>query len=204
MVKTLGDITQELNEKVLTPAKAEAEEIIRNAEEQAASIMAEAEAAAEKIRSDAKAEAENTLKQLHVDMDRAARDFIITVQEKLEEAVVIPVVNWEVREAMKDTAFLERIIEMLLEEFLKGGSREQQVEILLPEQAQAELEAWFNEKFRDKVDSRDLVVDFADGITFGFHVSAKRKGAYLNFSTGLVEAFGNFCSPRFREHFFAH
>ncbi len=204
MVKTLGDITQELNEKVLAPAKAEADEIVRGAEEQAAAIVAEAEAAAEKMKADARAQAENTLKQLNVDMDTAARDFIITVQEKLEAAVVIPVVNWEVKEAMNDTAFLQSMIELVLEEFLKNGAREQQIEMLLPEQKQAELEAWFIEKFRDKVDNRELVVNFADGVTFGFHISAKRKGAYLNFSSGLVEAFGNFCSPRFREHFFAH
>ncbi len=204
MAKTLGDITQELNEKVLAPARAEAEEMVGGARKEAASIVAEAQAAAEKIRADARAEAEETMKRLHADMDRAARDFVLTVQEKLEAAVVIPVVNWEVREAMNDAAFLQRIIELFLREFLKEGLREQRVEVLLPEEKRAELEAWFNEKFRDRVDSRELEVDFSDGITFGFDVSYKRKGPYLNFSTGLVEAFGNFCSPRFREHFFTH
>lgn len=204
MAKTLGDITQELNEKVLAPAKAEADEIVRDAREQAAAIVAEANAAADKMRSDARAVAENTLKQLQVDMDTAARDFIIMVQEKLEAAVVLPVVNWEVKESLGDTDFLKRIIEMLLEEFLERGGEEQPVEMLLPLQYQEQLEAWFMERFREKADVGDLVVNFSDGITFGFQVSWKRKGAYLNFSSGLVEAFADFCSPRFRKHFFPH
>jgi vacuolar-type H+-ATPase subunit H len=189
MAKTLGDITQELNEKVLTPAKAEADEIIRKAREQAAAIVTEAQATAEKARTDAKTEAENVRKQLQVDMDTAARNFIIMVQEKLEAAVVAPVVEGEIKAALSDVGFLKRMIEILLTEFLKNRSKEQPLEILLPKQNQAELES--------------LVVQFTDKITYGFHIGVKGKGAYFNFSSGLVEAFSNFCSPRFRKHFFA-
>jgi vacuolar-type H+-ATPase subunit E/Vma4 len=202
MAKTLGDITQELNEKVLTPAKAEADEIIRKAREQAAAIMTEAQAAAEKARTDAKTEAENVRKQLQVDMDTAARNFIIMVQEKLEAAVVSPVVEGELKAVLSDAGFLKRMIEILLTEFLKNRSKEQPMEILLPEKNRSELEAWFREKFQEKA-AGALVVQFTDKITYGFHIGVKGKGAYFNFSSGLVEAFSNFCSPRFRKHFFA-
>jgi V/A-type H+-transporting ATPase subunit E len=202
MAKTLGDITQELNEKVLTPAKAEADEIVRKAREQAASIMAEAKAAAEKARADAKTDAENVRKQLQVDMDTAARNFIIMVQEKLEAAVVAPVVDGEIKAALGDTGFLKRMIEILLAEFLKSRSAEKPLEILLPKQNQTELESWFQEKFREKA-AGSLVVQFTDKITFGFQIGLKGQGAHFNFSSGLVEAFSNFCSPRFRKHFFA-
>ena len=202
MAKTLGDITQELNDKVLAPAKAEAAEIVRSAKEQAAAIVAEAQAAAEKAGTAAKTDAENVRRQLQVDMDTAARNFIIMVQEKLEAAVVAPVVEGEVQKALDDEAFLKRIIEILLIEFLKNQSKAQPIEILLPKQNQTELEAWFREKFRDKA-AESLVVKFTDKITFGFNIGVKDQGAYFNFSSGLVEAFSNFCSPRFRKHFFA-
>lgn len=202
MAKTLGDITQELNEKVLAPAKAEAAEIVRSAREQAAAIVTEAQAAAEKVGAVAKTDAENVRKQLQVDMDTAARNFIIMVQEKLEAAVVAPVVEGEVQKALGDAGFLKRMIEILLTEFLKSQSKAQPLEILLPKQNQTELEAWFREKFRDKA-AESLVVQFTDKITFGFLIGVKGQGAYFNFSSGLVEAFSNFCSPRFRKHFFA-
>ena len=202
MAKTLGDITQELNEKVLAPAKAEAEKLVSDAKAQAAAIVTEAQAAAEKARAAAKADAENVRKQLQVDMDTAARNFIIMVQEKLEAAVVDPVVEGEIKAALGDAAFLKRIIEILLTEFLKNQSKEQPLEILLPKQNQAELESWFREKFKEKA-AGSLVVHFTDKITFGFQIGVKGQGAYFNFSSGLVEAFSNFCSPRFRKHFFA-
>jgi hypothetical protein len=202
MAKTLGDITQELNEKVLAPAKAEAAEIVRNAKEQAAAIVAEAQSAAEKSRTAAKADAENVQKQLQVDMDTAARNFVIMVKEKLEAAVVVPVVEGEIKAAVGDAGFLKRMIEVLLTEFLKSQSKEQPLEILLPKQNQAELETWFQQKFQEKA-AGSLVVQFTDKISFGFHVGIKGQGAYFNFSSGLVEAFSNFCSPRFRKHFFA-
>lgn len=117
MAKTLGDITQELSEKVLAPARAEADELVRSAREQAAAIVAEAGANAEKTRAAAKSEAEKVLKQMQVDMETAARNFIIMVKEKLEAAVVTPVVEGEIRALLNDKGFLEHILEIVLAEF---------------------------------------------------------------------------------------
>jgi len=201
MAKTLGDITRELSEKVLTPAKAEASAIVESAREQAAAIIAEAKAAAEKMQAAAAKEADDVRKQLQVDMDTAARNFIIMVREKLEAAVTAPVVEQEVKAALDDPEFLKRMIEILLTEFLKHQGREQPLEILLPEKNRSELEAWFVEKFREKA-AGPLVVQFSDKVTFGFHFKVGDRGSYYNFSSGLVEAFATFCSPRFRKHFF--
>jgi len=202
MAKTLGDITRELNEKVLAPAKAEAEELIRRAREDAAAIVAEAEAAAGKIKKTADDDADNTRRQLQVDMDTAARNFIVMVQEKLESAVVVPVVEDRIREALKDNDFLKKIIEILLAGFVKAGSKEHRLEILLPQKNQKELDAWFKGRFSDKL-AEPLTVQFTDKISFGFLMGEQGKGAHFNFSNGLVEAFSIFCSPRFRKHFFA-
>jgi len=202
MAKTLGDITQELNEKVLAPAKAQADDTVRKAREEAASLLAAAKAEAEKIMAKAKAEAEKTQKQFQVDMDTAARNFIIMVQEKLETAVVAPVVEGQVKTALNEKDFLKKMIEILLTEFVKGDHKEHNIEILLPKQNQAELDAWFTEKFKEKA-TGSLSVQFTDKISFGFQIGEKGHGSYFNFSSGLVEAFSNFCSPRFRKHFFA-
>jgi hypothetical protein len=135
-------------------------------------------------------------------MDTAARNFVIMVQEKLEAAVVMPVVEGQIKAVLGDPAFLKRMIEILLAEFLKQQGQEKPLEILLPEKSRTELEAWFMEKCREKA-AGSLVVQFTDKITFGFHIGAQGQGAHFNFSTGLVEAFAAFCSPRFRKHFFS-
>jgi len=202
MAQTLGDITQELSEKVLAPAKAEAADILAGARQQAEVILAEAREAAEKVKGSAAKEAENLRKQLDVDLDTAARNFIIMVQEKLEAAIVAPVVEGELKAAFSDADFLKKMIEIILVEFPKCQGREQVLEVMLPEKQRAELETWLLGKFREKA-AGHLVVQFSDKISFGFNVGVAGAGSHFNFSSGLVEAFSTFSSPRFRKHFFA-
>jgi len=202
MSKTLGDITEELNEQVLVPAKAEAEIIVSAAMEKAEAIVTEAQAEAAKLRADARADAEKIRQQLDVDMEVAARDFIIMVENRLEEAVMVPVVDLEIRETLDQPEFIERLIEKLMDEFIRSQLRERRLEVLLPEKYQAELETWFLKKFREKC-AGSLEVHFTDKITFGFHAGISDQSSYLNFSSGVVEAFTEFLSPRFRKYFFA-
>lgn len=58
-------------------------------------------------------------------MDTAARNFIIMVQEKLEAAVIAPVVERQIKAALADTNFLKRMIEILLTEFVNNRNKEQ-------------------------------------------------------------------------------
>mgnify|MGYP001141627872 CR=1 FL=1 len=58
MTKTLGDITSELTAKVLSPAKAEAEQILREARGEAEKIVTAARDEASKMREAAGQEAE--------------------------------------------------------------------------------------------------------------------------------------------------
>jgi hypothetical protein len=45
-------------------------------------------------------------------------------------------------------------------------------------------------------------VHFSDKISFGFKLGVQGSGPQFNFSDGLVEAFVQFCSPRFRRYFY--
>ncbi|MCF8054426.1 MAG: hypothetical protein K9K75_04315 [Deltaproteobacteria bacterium] len=199
MAMTLGDITQELNEKVLAPAKAEAAELVASATKEAASILEQAKAEALKIRQDAKSEADRINAQMQVEMETAARNFIIMVHERLEATVVPSVVHTEIKATLCNTDFLKNVIEKLLVEFAKG--HQTSLDILLPNEIREEMTEWFLAKFREKMGSK-LTVHFSDKVEFGFHLGAgDGKKAYFNFGTGLVEAFSAFCSPRFREYF---
>jgi V/A-type H+-transporting ATPase subunit E len=202
MAKTLGDITSELTEKVLAPAKAEAENLLGAARAEAGSIVAAAEAEARQIREAARRDAENLKKQMNVDLDTAARNFLIMVEERLERAVVDPVIEENLKPLLSDREFLARMIEELLAGFGRTNGQEHRIEVLLPEARRAELETWFMQKFRDRA-SRPLDIRFTDKISFGFKIGAAGTGTHINFSDGLVQVFSEFCSPRFRKHFFA-
>lgn len=200
--KTLGDITNELTERVLTPAKEESERLLKEAQAKAERIIADAEAEAARIRDTAKNEADQIYKQMDVDLKTAARNFILLFQERLEEAIAHPTIEEEIKNALKDSEFLKHIIEIALREFIRLEGVENQIEILLPEKEKEELGAWFVEKFHEKA-FRNISVHFTDKVSFGFKMGLEDSGSHFNFGEGLVEAFIEFCSPRFRKYFFA-
>ena len=177
-------------------------DLAKAARADAGKIVATAEADAQRIRETAKREAENLRKQMNVDLDTAARNFLITVEERLERAVVDPVIEENLKPLLTDREFLAKMVEELLVGFTKNQGNEHHIEILLPESKRAELEAWFIQKFRDRA-SQPLDIRFTDKISFGFKIGVAGTGTHINFSDGLVQVFSEFCSPRFRKHFFA-
>jgi vacuolar-type H+-ATPase subunit E/Vma4 len=202
MTKTLGDITNELRERILSPAKAESEQILREARDEAKRVVTDAEREGSRIREAARKEAEAVLKQMETDMNTAARNFILLVQEQLEKAIVQPSVEAELKPLLEDPEFLKKIIEELIGGFCRLHGEESKLEILLPEKSKEKLGRWFVEKFRQKM-TTPIVVHFTDRVSFGFKIGFEGTGSYFNFGEGLVEAFTEFCSPRFRGHFFA-
>ncbi len=201
MTKTLGEITGELTEKVLAPAKAEAENILKLARLDAEKMMTASKEEAERILGAARREADNHRKQMTVDLETAARNFLIMVEERLEKAIVDPEIESALRPLLSDREFLGKMIEDLLAGFNHHGGQEHRIELLLPETQRAQLEAWFIEKFRNRA-IHPVTIQFTDKISFGFKLGTGGTGTHINFSDGLVQVFSEFCSPRFRKHFF--
>jgi hypothetical protein len=129
---------------------------------------------AEKIKQTAGKEAEETRKQMETDLDTAARNFVIMVQERLEKTIVEPTIEEEVRKSFSDDKFLQKMIEILIVQFTK---------------------------VRKKAEA-PLVVQFTDKTSFGFKIGIEGTGQHFNFGDGLVEVLLGFCSPRFRKYFF--
>lgn len=201
MAKTLGDITGELTEKVLEPAKAEADLLRKNARAEADQIVAAAQKEAQKTLVQAKRDIENLKRQMDVDLETAGRNFLILLEERLESAVVNPVVEEALRPVLEDRAFMEKMILDILAAYAKQAGKEHHIEILLPADQKDELESWFRDKFRNKM-ANPLDVRFTDKISFGFKIGVAGRGSHINFSEGLVEVFSDFLSPRFRKYFF--
>lgn len=201
MTRTLGDITNELKNKVLDPAKEEAERMVSEARSQADAIVRDAKREATRIKDDARQQAQISLKQMEIDMDTAARNFILLAQERLEKAIVRPVVEEEIKSVLDNKDFLSSIIEILITEFSRTHGKENKIEILLPSRHKEVLEEWFVNKFLQKATS-GVVIHFSDKVAFGFKLGFGETGTFFNFGEGFVEVFSEFCSPRFRKHFF--
>lgn len=202
MTRTLGDITKELKDGIIEPAKGQAEKILTDAKLEAEAVKAQARKQAEETVSRAKSEAELIKKQMEADMDTAARNFLLKVQEELEASVVSPVLSEEIRKTVSAHGFLPKMIEQVLASYAKAAGEEARIELLLPEKQKKELEAWFLNKSSHKL-LGNVEVHFTDQISFGFKLGLQGSGNQFNFSDGLTEALADFCSPRFRKHFFS-
>ena len=202
MTKTLGDITKELKDGIIEPAKGQADKILADARLEAAAIKTQARKQADETVSQAKASAGLIKKQMEADMDTAARNFLLKVQEELEASVVSPVLSEEIRKTVSAHGFLPKMIEQVLASYAKVAGEEARIELLLPEKQRKELEAWFLNKSSQKMLGH-VDIRFTDQISFGFKLGLQGSGNQFNFSDGLAEALSDFCSPRFRKHFFA-
>jgi vacuolar-type H+-ATPase subunit H len=200
MSRTLGDITKELRDGIIGPAQQEAARIIADGRKQAEALVSQARQEAGQITAGSRQEAERTRQQMEADLETAARNFMIKLQEELEASVVGPVLDQELRQAVEKPGFLPRVLEEVLAAFAKSAGDEARLELLLPEKSRKELEAWFLEKCSRKMQGH-VDVHFTDKINFGFKLGVQGSGAQFNFSDGLTEAFAQFCSPGFRRYF---
>lgn len=201
MTRTLGDITGELKDRIIEPSKQEAERMLAEARVQSQDIISQARQQAEEILARARESAGQTRAQMESDLDTAARNFMLKVQESLEGVVIGPVLKEELRKAVDSPGFLPKMLEQILAAFGQEGGEQSRIELLLPEKQKKELEAWCLQKCNHKMLSH-VDVRFTDQISFGFKLGVEGSGSHFNFSEGLVEAFSEFCSPRFRRHFY--
>jgi len=201
MTRTLGDITSELKETIIEPSKQEAERILAEARAQSENIISQARQQAEDIQSQARENAGQIRAQMESDMNAAARNFMLKVQESLEGAVIAPTLKEELLRAVDSPGFLPKMLEQILTAFGRKDGEQSRIELLLPEGQKKELEAWCLKKCSQKMLSH-VDIRFTDKITFGFKLGVEGSGSHFNFSDGLVEAFSEFCSPRFRQHFY--
>lgn len=201
MTRTLGDITKELKDGIIGPAEQEAARVLAEGQKKAEALLDQARQEAEQIMAEARQKADRNRQQMESDLEAAARNFLIKLQEKLESSVVPPVLDQEIRRAVEAPGFLPSVLEEVLAAFSRAAGEESRLELLLPENRQKELEAWFLEKCSRKMQGH-VDVHFSDKISFGFKLGVQGSGPQFNFSDGLVEAFSQFCSPRFRRYFY--
>ncbi len=202
MTRTLGDITSELKEKFIMPAKEEAKGIIDEARAQASQILREARQEAEEIRSKSIEDSDEAKKKMDADMQVAARHFVLLLEERLERSIVRPVAEETLRTVFDDPDFLKEIIGTLVQEFCRSQGSQSSIDIILPESKKSVLELFFLEKFKEKA-AKGVTIRFSDKVSFAFRIGIGESGGkYFNFEDGLPQAFAEFCSPGFRKFFF--
>jgi len=193
MTAELQPLIDRIRTEAVEKAEQEAEAILAKAREKADRLVKDAEAQAqqklEKADQDAKAFAERSTRTL----EQAARDVLIAVQQGIENRVSQLVVE-ELDRALNTEALTE-LLGRMVESYVAKGGESSQVEVLVSEEDQEKLVAYFKGKYDEQL--RGGLEVRADGdILKGFHISFDGGQVYHDFSReAMAEALTHFLRP---------
>jgi len=142
MADTIESFVAKLQADGVETGKAEAEKITAEATVQAERIVADAKAEAEKILAGAQADADGLLARGRTELDLAARDTTLKLNEALSGALT-RIVGEAVAKPMADPEFLGKLLHEVVLTYVKGlADRDEVMTINVPEALQDQLTDW--------------------------------------------------------------
>ena len=189
MQDKLQELTDRLYNEGLSKGRQEADALIAKAKAEAREIVDKANAEAKAIVAEAEKKAADTRTTVEGDLKMATTQTISAVQQEVENMILAQAVAKPVGAALSDEKFVKEMIATVVKAFDAANPDGQGLEVILPAQAQNELEQAFqNEVVKDL--SKGIEVKNVKGLANGFKIGPKDGGYRLSFTgddfTGLV------------------
>jgi V/A-type H+-transporting ATPase subunit E len=189
MQDKLQELTDRLYEEGLSKGRQEAEELLAKARAEAKEIVEKAHAEADAIVREAEKKAAETRTTVEGDLKMASTQTISAVQQQVENMVVTEAVAKPVGAALSDQKFVKELIATVVKAFNAANPDGQGLEVILPAQAQNELEQAFNNEVVKDL-AKGLEVKNVKGLANGFKIGPKDGGYQISFTaddfTGLI------------------
>jgi V/A-type H+/Na+-transporting ATPase subunit E len=202
MEQKLQELTEKIYAEGVEKGENRAKEIIKEAESRAAKIIADAKKAAEDLRAAAQSEAEELLRKSESEIRLSSRQAMSAFRQSLTEAVAARVLDENVKRSLSDGALLREIIRSLIQKWDAFSAKAPALEVLLPEEKRAELEAAFKGEALKEL-SKGMTVTFSDAVKNGFKIAPKDGGFRIDFSEqDFIEFFKHYLRPKTREFLF--
>lgn len=181
MQKKLQELTDRLYEEGLSKGRQEADELLAKARKEAEEIVAQAKVEAEAVRADAEKRASKIRTMVQGDIKMASSQTIAALKQKVENMVLTEAVSKPVGSALSDKDFVKDLIAMVVRAFNASNPDGIALEVILPAQAQKELEtALRNEIVKDL--GKGIEVKNMKGLANGFKIGPKDGGYQLSFT----------------------
>ena len=189
MQDKLQELTDRLYEEGLSKGRQEAEELLAKARAEAKEIVEKAHAEADAIVREAEKKAAETRTTVEGDLKMASTQTISAVQQQVESMIVTEAVAKPVGAALSDQKFVKELIATVVKAFNAANPDGQGLEVILPAQAQNELEQAFNNEVVKDL-AKGLEVKNVKGMANGFKIGPKDGGYQISFTaddfTGLI------------------
>ena len=195
MQDKLQELTDRLYNEGLSKGRQEADALIAKAKAEAREIVDKANAEAKAIVAEAEKKAADTRTTVEGDLKMATTQTISAVQQEVENMILAQAVAKPVGAALSDEKFVKELIATVVKAFDAANPDGQGLEVILPAQAQNELEQAFqNEVVKDL--SKGIEVKNVKGLANGFKIGPKDGGYQISFTAGDFSAlFGEYLRP---------
>ena len=180
MQNKLQELTDKLYNEGLAKGKQDADNLLAAAKEQAEKIVADAREQAAKIMSDAEKAAEDLKVRTEGDIKMASTQAMSALRQQIGQMVEAKAVGAKVDDALKDKAFIGKLISTVAGAFKADGAAAS-LDVILPEEMKGQLQDFLANNI-DKTLAAGLSFGFCDDIAEGFRIAPKDKGYYIDFS----------------------
>lgn len=196
MNEKLKELTDKIYSEGVEKAENKAAEILENAQKEADRILKKSEQEADNIVDSAKKDAADLKKNVESEIKLAARQSINALKQQITELIITESNSDEINSVLKDKDFVKNVIEKIITGSQDGESAAVDISLVLSENERAEMEQYFNAKFKD-IMNKGLEVKFSERIQSGFEIGPKDNTYKISFTDEAFEVFfKNYLKPR--------
>ena len=204
MQNKLQELTEKLYNEGLSKGQSDAEDIVNAAKAEAKKIIDSANRQAKNIGENANKLAAETKKNADAEITLASRQVIAQVKQSIEELITTEIISPVAKDAMKDTEFIQSLIQTTVENFNAKNQESNDLCILLPESNKNDFDKFIENATKEKLNSGNLEFKFSKNINSGFQILVKDDGYYISFTEqNFMNLFCEYVRPKTQELLFA-
>jgi len=146
MNEKLKELTEKIYSEGIDKAKNEASEIIQNAQKEADKLRKEAQNEAAKIIEDAKNSALQQQTNMESEIRLSTRQAINALKQQIADLIVTQISRDEAQSALKNSEFVQKIMEKVIAGFLDNKNSNIDLNIILSENEKISMEEYFKNR----------------------------------------------------------
>lgn len=187
MEAKLQELTDKIYQEGVERARKEAEEILAEARRNAEHQLAEAKREAERLKAKAGEEAEELRRNVTSELKLSANQAISGLKQEITSLITTRLLQEPLKEAFKDKAFLQRIIESAIQSWNATDSQAG-LAILLPEKEREGLKQYFEARTRELL-KEGLDISLDGRLSQGFRIGPGDGSYVVSFTPEDFERF---------------
>ena len=175
----IAELIAHLKQDGIDAGEAERARILKAARDEAEAILAQAHKRASQIVDDARAAADRQRAQLTSELKMAARDFMLSFQERLRRQVALPLVEARLQSALSDPDFLKGCLRELCARYAEQGVRG--LDVVVGAELKGNLEGAFLKELEAAMKGGKVALVGEDGLV-GFRLVPEGETFVWDFS----------------------